>query len=408
VLIQIKRQVNTSPLFEISQGWGPGYAQAIGHGPGVVVGPGNDNSNVFAQQFSAQSNQQFKVTSRASSVGTPKASGRFQINWTNSGKFISSSIQIFEVTTQEKIFEFYVTAPARTTNGVLYVVAGGPEDVVRYTEMRLQEIYPINGFETFSKDNELRKKPPAIEATPAKNPKWGTPSYDSDYLRVWFRNTDFLQDKEFMKAYRAGINSGHRIGGATLSSQDIHIEWRILVCCWAAWHAKHLSGDFVECGTNTGIMSLAICNYIKFNDTRKNFYLFDTFCGIPDEQVLPEERAMGLHLQNSDYEECFETVKRNFNPYPSVHLVRGKVPDVLPSQPIDKVCYLMLDMNISVPEKAALEYFWEKLVPGAIVLFDDYGWSGYIAQKSAHDAFAASRGTKILNLPTGQGMLIKP
>ena len=55
-----------------------------------------------------------------------------------------------------------------------------------------------------------------------------------------------------------------------------------------------------------------------------------------------------------------------------------------------------------------LEYFWEKLVPGAIVLFDDYGWSGYINQKKAHDAFAASKGVKILNLPTGQGMLIKP
>ena len=68
----------------------------------------------------------------------------------------------------------------------------------------------------------------------------------------------------------------------------------------------------------------------------------------------------------------------------------------------------MLDMNIVVPKRAALAYFWDKLVPGGIVLFDDYGWLGYIAQKKAHDEFAASMGVKILNLPTGQGMLIKP
>ena len=51
-----------------------------------------------------------------------------------------------------------------------------------------------------------------------------------------------------------------------------------------------LAGDFVECGTNTGIMSLAICKYIDFNNTGKRFFLFDTYCGIPEEQILPEER----------------------------------------------------------------------------------------------------------------------
>jgi O-methyltransferase len=235
--------------------------------------------------------------------------------------------------------------------------------------------------------------------------KWGSPVYDADYLRLWNKNTDFLRDDRFMRAYRAGIESGHLLGDGP--SPDIHIEWRILVCCWAAWHARQLPGDFVECGTNTGIMSLAICHYIDFNQTGKKFYLFDTFCGIPDEQVLPEEEAHTM-AQNRHYQECFDRAARNFMPFPNAILVRGRVPDTLKNQPIKKVCYLMLDMNIMVPERAALEHFWDKIVPGGIVLFDDYGWSGYIAQKKAHDAFAASKGVEILNLPTGQGMLIKP
>jgi O-methyltransferase len=234
------------------------------------------------------------------------------------------------------------------------------------------------------------------------------PTYNADSLATWNKTVDFLEDEKFMGAYRAGMDSGHKIGRAAGSKEDVHIEWRVLVCCWAAWHARMLEGAFVECGTNTGIMSLAICNYIDFNTTGKHFYLFDTFKGIPLEQLLPEERATGRADENTAYEECYETTRSNFERYPNAHLVRGKVPDTLGAVDIDKVCYLMLDMNITKPEIAAINHFWPKLVPGAIVLMDDYGWAGYIHQKRALDAFAESNGVKILNLPTGQGMLLKP
>ncbi len=71
------------------------------------------------------------------------------------------------------------------------------------------------------------------------------------------------------------------------------------------------------------------------------------------------------------------------------------------------VCYLSLDMNVVAPERAAIEFFWDKLVPGAPVILDDYGWLGYRPQKRALDEFAASRGVMILTLPTGQGLLLK-
>lgn len=237
---------------------------------------------------------------------------------------------------------------------------------------------------------------------------YGVPTYNADALMVWGKTTDFLDDPKFINAYRAGMDSGHMIGRPKGSQEDIHIEWRISVCCWAAWHAKQLEGDFVECGTNTGIMSLSICNYIDFNSTGKQFFLFDTFCGIPESQISTVELALGRQHENDIYEECFELTKRNFKPFPKARLVRGMVPETLNSVNIEKVCYLMLDMNITKPEIAAMNHFWDKLVPGAIVLMDDYGWLGYINQKKALDAFAASKGAKILNLPTGQGLLLKP
>jgi hypothetical protein len=73
-----------------------------------------------------------------------------------------------------------------------------------------------------------------------------------------------------------------------------------------------------------------------------------------------------------------------------------------------RVSYLHLDMNCAPPEVAAFEYFWEKLVPGAIVLLDDYAYLGYESEKEAMDVLAEERKLRILSLPTGQGLLIKP
>ena len=176
-----------------------------------------------------------------------------------------------------------------------------------------------------------------------------------------------------------------------------------------ARHALHLEGDFVECGVNTGVLSLAICDAVDFNCRDKSFYLFDTFSGIPEEQVSEEEKQRGRLKENSIYyEECFELARANFAPYPRAILVRGRVPDTLASVEIEKICYLSLDMNIAEPEVAAIEYFWDKLAPGAPVLMDDYGWKPYLPQKRALDKFASSRGVAICELPTGQGLLIRP
>ena len=73
----------------------------------------------------------------------------------------------------------------------------------------------------------------------------------------------------------------------------------------------------------------------------------------------------------------------------------------------EKVAYLHLDMNCAPPEVAALEYFWQYLVPGAFVLLDDYAYRGFECQKAAMDKVAAEKNSKIVSLPTGQGLLIK-
>jgi hypothetical protein len=244
------------------------------------------------------------------------------------------------------------------------------------------------------------------EATSNGTPE---PVYNADNLCVWHKNMAFLREPRFVEAYNRGMDSGHRICREPGSKTDIHIEWRIHVLCWAASHAVKLAGDFVECGVNTGICSLAVAHYVDFNSTAKKFFLFDTFADIPSEQMSDRERSLGREEENRRYyEDCYETARQNFAPYPNAVLIRGRVPDTLSSVQIDRVAYLAIDMNIVAPEIAAIRHFWGRLVAGAPVILDDYGWLGYIPQKDAMDEFAASVGCKILTLPTGQGLLLKP
>jgi hypothetical protein len=167
-----------------------------------------------------------------------------------------------------------------------------------------------------------------------------------------------------------------------------------------------LEGDFVECGVNRGACSRAVIHFVNFPRLNKTFYLLDTFHGLEDLLVSDAERKRGIP-QVARYEECYEAACRTFEGFPVV-MVRGVVPETLPQVKAGKVCYLHIDMNCAAPEIAAAEYFWDKLVPGAVMILDDYGWTRHYEQKMAFDCFAARKGVMVLALPTGQGLIFKP
>ncbi len=224
----------------------------------------------------------------------------------------------------------------------------------------------------------------------------GPLSYKQDGLYT-LHSCEFMKDKLFREAYD--------LGKKTNSWVIANNHWRVHVVLWAASIAKNLEGDFVECGVNRGGLSRSIIHYIDFAKTNKKFYLLDTFCGLPEKYILPEEKEIGR--KPGGFEECYESVKQTFREFPNVKIIRGAVPDTLPLVKTEKIAYLSLDMNSAIPEIAAAEYFWDKLVHGGLIVMDDYNYSGYLPQKKAFDEFARKKKVMILQLPTGQGIIIK-
>ena len=106
-------------------------------------------------------------------------------------------------------------------------------------------------------------------------------------------------------------------------------------------------------------------------------------------------------------QDLFEIVKNRFTDYPNVEVIKGFVPDILLENAPEKIAFMNLDLNNALAEIGALNVLFDRMVPGAILVLDDYGWLWYRAQKEAEDLWFLERGYHVLELPTGQGLVIK-
>ncbi len=222
-------------------------------------------------------------------------------------------------------------------------------------------------------------------------------TYQHDGLFT-YHNCDFVRDPRFAKAYG--------LGKATGSWGNSELEWRVYVACWAAEKGASLEGDFVECGVNRGGISRAVMEYVNFQRMAdRKFYLLDTYKGLPEQ----DKPMASVDSYLDFYSECYEDVVKTFAEFPNAIVVRGMVPETLAEVKSEKVCYLSVDMNNPKPEIAALNFFWDKLTSGAVVVLDDYGYANaHNRQKAEIDQFTRSHGVSVLTMPTGQGLIVKP
>jgi len=220
--------------------------------------------------------------------------------------------------------------------------------------------------------------------------------YAGDMLFCMWRNLAFRNDEPFMESYRACVTN----------KQEESLLWRLHVLGWAAKNALNVEGVFIECGVFKGFCSAVLCKYLEFNNLNRNFYLYDTFSGLPEETSTKEERK-DWDYSDYDTDELFKNVVEVFSEYNNVEVIKGIVPDVLEQSPLDKVAFLHIDMNSEKAEILALEYLFDRVVPGGIIVLDDFGWSCNRNQTVAELAFMNARQHYILELPTGQGVILK-
>jgi len=211
----------------------------------------------------------------------------------------------------------------------------------------------------------------------------------ADNLITWNRNLSFLREDFF-----ANIVRDEKIDAVQRST-----IWRIYILLHFAELASVVEGDFVEIGCNRGFTAEQVIRKIDLSSQGKQYYLYDLFEW--------KEGDLHSHLESHDDPEMYQKVVERFAPYGHVHIIKGCVPDSFSLGFPEKIAFAHIDMNQPAPEAAAWEAVLPRLSKGGAIIFDDYGWWDYSAQKVALDPIAEAHGIKILELPTGQGLALK-
>jgi O-methyltransferase len=228
-----------------------------------------------------------------------------------------------------------------------------------------------------------------------------------DRLLTLDKSADFKREPAFAKALDT-ICGSHPYD--QYNGRD-GIAWRLNTLIWAGRLALRTGGDFVECGTFKGDMAWVVLQSIGAERIPR-FWLFDSFEGFSadysNSQDFPENPGF-LDFANSFYRQpgLYEYVRERFAPFANVTLTKGFLPEALDAATPDCIGFLHIDLNSPRAEIAVLERLFDRVLPGGVIVFDDYGWKMFHKQKEAEDDFMRRRGHEILELPTGQGLLIR-
>lgn len=218
----------------------------------------------------------------------------------------------------------------------------------------------------------------------------------SQGLATWGRATSFLNDPKFLSI----VDKYSEL----LPIPNWH--WNLSVALWCVKNALGLNGDFVELGVFKGHTTLFLAEYIDFCKEGRSWYLYDTFEGIPAEDLNNsswEDINKGLYVDTYSHAEVVDRFKH----YPHIHVIKGRVPDVFSDNPLpSRIAFLHVDLNSARAEVAALDSIFDSIINGGMILFDDYGWASCGEQHQAINAWAKKMSVNILELPTGQGLLV--
>jgi hypothetical protein len=199
------------------------------------------------------------------------------------------------------------------------------------------------------------------------------------------RTMGFLADEKFKAA----------LAEAAPTIEERAIVWRVHTIAWAARRALALPGDFVDVGVRQGFEAAVVGRYLDFAQSDKRWALFDAFTHwrFPP---FPNAAASRFDLQP------FTARRLAFMPNAQIERLASLLD-------LDKAPEAIAFLRIEDPDPSmisgALNKLFPKLCSGATVVIDGYG--AIERRADTLDRFLSRLDHPILELPTGQGLLIK-
>lgn len=185
-----------------------------------------------------------------------------------------------------------------------------------------------------------------------------------------------------------------------------------------------IPGAVVECGVwRGGSMQAVAFALLAAGEVDRELHLFDTFEGMPPptehdtrktetgsvsaDDLLAEAEPSSRMWAVADLQDVQKAMAETAYPADKVHFHPGLVEDTTPGEAPDKIAILRLDTDWYASTKHELEHLYDRLVPGGVLILDDYGdWEG---SRKATDEWLAKTGEPLFLAPMGSGRIaIKP
>ncbi len=186
------------------------------------------------------------------------------------------------------------------------------------------------------------------------------------------------------------------------------LMWRHYIVFWTSlYSAKSTQSNiknYVEMGVADGLTIYFAINAVKEYKFDFKAYLYDTW----DKVLLDNPSTLGKQFEY-DYLDINVT-KNNLNAFnDKLYFKRGMIPETFNGKDEPKsIVWMSLDLNSNKPTIESLDYYWDRLESGGVILVDDYAQQTYVDTKRSIDIWISKHNNSLLfQVPTSQAIIFK-
>lgn len=159
-----------------------------------------------------------------------------------------------------------------------------------------------------------------------------------------------------------------------------------------------IDGDIVECGVSIGHGALLFYLLNEYYGRDRVYYGYDSFEGFPDPVEKDETTPIkGKGFWANPPETVIKVLRDGRVPEEKIashfRLVKGLFDQTLPDYD-GQIALLHLDCDLYESYKIALDLLYDKVVPGGVIMFDEYNDNRWPGASKAIDEFFSDKPEK--------------
>jgi len=115
------------------------------------------------------------------------------------------------------------------------------------------------------------------------------------------------------------------------------------------------------------------------------------------------KRQGGMTGDRQSFYDVLDAMRQTSPVADRLHVIEGDIhatfPEFLTDNPGVKLCLALVDFDLYSPTKAVLDRLYDCMVPGGIIIFDEYAFPDWPGETKAVDAFIKRHGLSLKALP---------